>query len=329
MGNDLRKSEGFTRTEFVTVLLLLPLAAFLVIVAMSSVSCGCMSVEKTNRLVCAANIRGIIQAMEIYAQSNHNTFPAVKPLPSGRFINGVDITRKWNHQTAGEIIKSYYRLGGKATQRGSPLACMWILVMQNALTPKSFICPSDPLATGPSIEYQTSRSSTDVPYCFGNFGHISLKNAAPSSGVGESYSIAYPWNGRKVGAWWKASNATASVPLVSDMAPAQDPTAAGTAKRDCTIGLGDNSFGPYIFNSGNHGGDGQNVGFGDDHVVFETNPYVGRNMDNIFTYGQRGIHTGGHAIRPGLIGHVPPHFSNTPPYDTIMTPVRDVATGQW
>jgi len=36
-------------------------------------------------------------------------------------------------------------------------------------------------------------------------------------------------------------------------------------------------------NSRNHDGDGQNILFGDGHVSFEQNPFVGVNRDNIFT----------------------------------------------
>jgi prepilin-type processing-associated H-X9-DG protein len=36
-------------------------------------------------------------------------------------------------------------------------------------------------------------------------------------------------------------------------------------------------------NSPNHGRDGQNILFGDGHVAWESNPFVGVNRDNIYT----------------------------------------------
>ena len=85
------------------------------------------------------------------------------------------------------------------------------------------------------------------------------------------------------------------------------------------------------YNSGNHAGDGQNVGFGDDHVTWETSPYVGQNGDNIFTYttatgvvngttdtNQVGI-SGTNYIIP-----FPQIETLAPPFDTCMVPERVV-----
>lgn len=134
--------------------------------------------------------------------------------------------------------------------------------------------------------------------------------------------------------WWNA-NAGSDVPLVSDMAPLDVSTTGGTSNRITTTPLTGNTYGPYIFNSGNHGGDGQNVGFGDDHVVFETNPYVGQDQDNIFTFWadpakpppagtQTGLKATGAAATVYALGE-----TATPPYDICMIPARNVTTGAW
>ena len=39
-----------------------------------------------------------------------------------------------------------------------------------------------------------------------------------------------------------------------------------------------------LANSNNHDKDGQNILYGDGHVAWESNPFVGTNRDNIFTY---------------------------------------------
>jgi hypothetical protein len=96
-----------------------------------------------------------------------------------------------------------------------------------------------------------------------------------------------------------------------------------------------NTYGNYIYNSGNHNGDGQNVGFGDDHVSWEVNPYVVQSGDNIFTFQSAA------ADGPGTstynTGQTPVDSStqavsmlfNTPPYDICMLPARDVSSGAW
>jgi hypothetical protein len=109
-----------------------------------------------------------------------------------------------------------------------------------------------------------------------------------------------------------------------------DGTGEGVYQRITTTLPTANTYGPYIYNSGNHAGDGQNVGFGDDHVTWETSPYVGQNGDNIFTYttatgvvngttdtSQVGLSSPGYDNAPGL-------FPNSQPYDICMVPIRTV-----
>jgi hypothetical protein len=190
-------------------------------------------------------------------------------------------------------------------------------------SPRYFICPADPVATKPSVEFATV-SRTGVKY-YANFG---MRGSGPfRSGRGESYSIAYPWIKGRCAPWWNANGADSDTPLVCDMAPMQDPHASGRRARDVTQPL-NNTYGPYIYNSGNHGGNGQNVGFGDGHVAWETNPYIGARQDNIFTYGKAGTAGGGTPIAPTLSAPSP-KLSPKRPYDIVMVPTRNVATGRW
>ena len=86
------------------------------------------------------------------------------------------------------------------------------------------------------------------------------------------------------------------------------------------------------YNSGNHAGDGQNVGFGDDHVTWETSPYVGENGDNIFTYtthfgpvnGTTDTNQEGLSKDYGGYSQVVRIINQMPPYDTCMVPARVV-----
>lgn len=230
------------------------------------------------RAICSANVRGIIQGMVIYAQSNQNMLPCVPPPPTaGIFPNGpAQIISHIKPKNRAALIHALFH---NSTAFGSPLACMWLLVAQKLTSPRAFLCPGYPFAVAPSLLY----SNKDHYYsCFG----VPVSGYGASvNGVGESYSISYPWAGRTVGPWWNA-NAGASVPLVSDMAPMQAPNAPGNFQRNCTVPLV-NTLPKYIFNTGNYRGIGQNVGFGDDHVAFEVNPYVGENHDNIVTWGSK------------------------------------------
>jgi prepilin-type processing-associated H-X9-DG protein len=64
-------------------------------------------------------------------------------------------------------------------------------------------------------------------------------------------------------------------------------------------------------NSNNHDEDGQNILFGDGHVSFEQNPFVGVQRDNIFT-----TKTGSTAFTGGPVQQSP--FDGN---DSILLPV--------
>ena len=301
-----------------------------------------------NRAVCSANIRGIIQSMVIYAQSNVQVFPLVMP-PWKQHYENAAVGPQHGSGPAQSVIKAFYRSRGAAKggavghgplaffrpgkrglHAGSPLACLWLMVLQNQIVPKSFICPCDPIATQASDQY--IKNGNVQADCYSNFGHIGGKPG--KSGQGESYSIAFPWVGDNPAPWWTANDG-ADVPIVSDMAPAMDTREKGKmlwAYRDPTQPMNHPKY-KWAYNSGNHGGAGQNVGFGDDHVAWDVNPYCGQNMDNIFTYDsphqRKPILGGGKTLSTGKSVKVPVVKTLTPPYDIVMVPVRNVATGAW
>ena len=73
-----------------------------------------------------------------------------------------------------------------------------------------------------------------------------------------------------------------------------------------------------VGNSPNHGGDGQNVLFGDGHVEFTGHPYVGVAGDNVYTYGKSGKDHKD-AAGDGIVG------SPVGPNDSILLPTaKDV-----
>jgi prepilin-type processing-associated H-X9-DG protein len=81
------------------------------------------------------------------------------------------------------------------------------------------------------------------------------------------------------------------------------------------------------WNSGNHEGDGQNVGFGDGHAEFCRRPDVGQDNDNIYTM------SASPSKGPAQFGGIPAGktapllTADKAPYDIIMLPVRNETTG--
>ncbi len=354
-----KKRAAFTLIELLVVISIIAILISILLPALAKAR------ELANRAVCMANVRGIVQSMVTYAQSNNGTFPCagLRPLSSGSFEDApAQVGGNPSPTNAPEAVARLY--GGYAGPSPAPgslsatpdlLADMWISVLQGYTTPACFVCPSDPLAVAPAPEY--SMAYGNEPNYFSNFTNVGSANFADGEtsdvmGQGESYSFAFPYPvyprylrfGNYVpslpGQWWTTDGATTQVPLVTDMAPIDDANGdtTGVYLRITTTLPTANTYGPYIYNSGNHAGDGQNVGFGDVHVTWELSPYAGQNGDNIFTYttatgvvngatdtNQVGVSAATYAETTGAVGFPNPGIqTRAAPFDVCTVPVRTV-----
>ncbi|HVX85309.1 MAG TPA: prepilin-type N-terminal cleavage/methylation domain-containing protein [Phycisphaerae bacterium] len=324
------KRRGFTLIELLVVVAII---ALLIAILLPSLS---RARELANRSACAANCRGVMQSMVVYANENNDLFPSVVQ-PAGNQGTTYELANtdasggnqlSADGTTADQALADYYQTGNPLWRKSIP-ACMWILVLRGQVAPKGFLCKSDPVINSPAQQQS------------GSYYFINFNTTSGSADTTYSYSLAYMWasdhNGNvSVGAWWK-NTSDSSAPLISDMSPMQGTGVNPVADLVGTASGGVPSEGPKAWNSNNHLRDGQNVGFADGHAEFERRPDIGPSNDNIFTtwpnmsgnYNQgTPITTPGQLPAAGLQGAGGGGGGGmTSPYDYIMVPVGNLSDG--
>lgn len=316
------KRRGFTLIELLVVVAII---ALLIAILLPSLG---RARELANRASCAANVTGILKACVVYSQENNDAFPclvgpvanttnsfsyatqATEAAPAG---TNTDLGVVLSNGTGGLYQGTWVTTGVSV-----PASSLWVLVLKNAIVPKQLLCKSDPKSESAAspLTRTTSGGSTS------NDGAYFLY---PMKQGHNSYSIAYPWaaNGAQAPYW--RNNSDSSAPIMCDMAlygvnMAANPAPTGKA-----------------LNSYNHGGDGQNVGYGDAHAEWQRNPMCGQNAnESIFHFGgANGTTTTGQQTWKDALGQVATQSTNitaiqlaTPAsgYDIFMVPQRD-ATG--
>ena len=259
--------------------------------------------EIANRVRCASNLRMIGQAILLYSNENRGVFPRVtldvaNPAPTwGTPYEGNPKLGPVDAQNSSQFIE---KESDALPKPNDVTAAMFLLLRTQDITPAVFICPStgqSPMSFGP--KKHSALNWTNWPGNKGIADHLSY-----------SYQNPYPTKDA-IAAGWKLNNAiSAEFAIAADMNSGVDalikvPIAAGVdAAR--------------VGNSPNHGGDGQNVLFGDGHVEFTGHPYVGVAGDNVYTYGKSGKDHKD-AAGDGIVG------SPVGPNDSILLPTaKDV-----
>lgn len=231
----MKRSKAFTLIELLVVIAIIALLISILLPSLSRAR------ELSKRTVCSANLRGIGQAMYIYAQDDPQIFPAVAMLvPDGEMeCFGGFLSNDPEEYSDRNAIPS-------TTGTPSPTIDMWTVIRANNTTPKQFICPSttdapDPYAMDPTAYYDF-------------LGPASLSY---------SYQFQHDPNRRLVG-----TSSEPTFPLMADANP--------YTKGRVESSLDDDRQSQWRGNSNNHTNrEGQNILFQDSHVSFEKGPDVG------------------------------------------------------
>jgi prepilin-type processing-associated H-X9-DG protein len=215
-----------------------------------------------DRARCASNLHQLGLGIILYQNDNNQSYP--------RTIMGDPSKDK---PTWGTPYKDDATLGsgdanpfdGKYKPAADDVtAAFFLLLRQEMLTPAVFTCPESGIK----------------PWDFGGGANTAQNwtNWSSNRGIAKhlsySYQNPYPTNDA-IAAGWQFKNPDATFAVASDMNPGGD--AVTKVKIDSPADQ------MKAANSLNHGGEGQNVLFGDGHVEWETTPFCGTQHDNIFT----------------------------------------------
>jgi len=146
-----RRSKAFTLIELLVVIAIIALLISILLPSLSRAR------ELSKRTVCAANLRGIGQAMYIYASDDPGVFPAiaqVRPQDDGRM----------------QIFNAQDRIIAPTTTGiPSPTVDMWSVIRAGNSTPKQFTCPSTTDQADPAQDvttYYDFASAANLSYAY-------------------------------------------------------------------------------------------------------------------------------------------------------------------
>jgi prepilin-type N-terminal cleavage/methylation domain-containing protein/prepilin-type processing-associated H-X9-DG protein len=261
---------GFTLVELLVVI---GIIALLISILLPSLN---RARETANRVKCASNLKQVGQAILLYSNENRNAYPrsrysgsaAATVIPTWGSPYAANVDVKAVATTTSDPFATVTAQPTYGNVTNDVTAALYLLLRTQDLVPEVFICPS---SNAEKFDYGGGGASAAY---FTNWPGPAVKD-----NLSYSYQNPYP-SSVGVGNGFKLNNSiTAEFAVMSDKNPGMTQGTDNVTAVMSTSSSRDTRQG----NSSNHDKDGQNVLYGDGHVEFQQNPFVGVQRDNIFT----------------------------------------------